>query len=399
MSHELDVITGTNEAAVISVRHTPWHRLGKVLAEHPSLDEALRLAGLAWEVKKVPHEALIEIACSACGGEGYVRGGPCWLCEGARTRTIRSKSKDAYSVVRMDRHEVIGTVGSYWAPLQNEEAFGVLRPLLDTGLANIETAGSLRRGKDVWMMVAFDQQEIVRRVHELDPEAAKLAEEIMGEILPFGLFTNNHSGEAKARIKETAIRVVCHNTYSAAMGSDEQGTSVEVSHSGDVAANYEAAANLMLQGVAKRWAAMVEAKRTLQATELTRDAFHTLVLEPAVPIRHLELRIQRRDVTSRTKGALEKAHTRRQGIADRWERGVGQTGDRSAWEAYQGFVEWADHDLDAIPGLKAGNSQAAEKRAVSLHTGVLGQLKGRIARRLLDYAVADEDKRAAILAR
>ena len=43
-----------NVETMFSVREKPWHGLGTVVAEAPGSKEALRLAGLDWEVSQHP---------------------------------------------------------------------------------------------------------------------------------------------------------------------------------------------------------------------------------------------------------------------------------------------------------------------------------------------------------
>ncbi len=366
MAHELDTNAATGEAAMLSVVETPWHRLGVILDSPPSLVEALGLAGLDWEVRKVAHYADLEDGLA--DGERLPRG------------TLDfAHSSDSYSVVRWDRHEVIGTVGNAWQPLQNVDAFAPVEPLLDAGLATIETAGVLRNGKQVWMLIRFDTQAILERIEAggADKAQVAMAMELFGEVLPYGLFTNDHSGGAKARIKETGVRVVCANTMGWALGKDEEGFSVEVGHTGDVTGNYMAAADMMLTGMANRYASLANYRDAMRNSRLTDRDFKRLVLEPVVPIRHLEAKIQRREDSPQTRGAFERAHRRRNRLGELWHTGHGHVGDSSVWEAFQGLVQWCDHE-DDVPG--AGN------RLTSLHDGTLGQIKQQAFRRLYSYA-------------
>lgn len=375
MAHELDYNEATGEAAMISRIETPWHRLGITYdpskAGEMDLDSALRLAGLDWRVRKMAHS--IEFEDEETG------------------ETIRKKSRDAFSIVRTDRMDVIGTVGDIYNPLQNEDAFGILRPMLDDGIAVIETAGSLRGGKQVWMLVRFDVGTIVEKALEAGGSET-LVGLLVDETLPYGLFTNDHSGGAKARIKETAIRVVCANTFGFAMGKDETGTSVEIVHGKNVTENYKAAAQLMLSGMAERYAKLAEARALMEATPLRDYAgwgerpFQRLVLDKVFPVAHLEAKIARRDDNPRTRSALEKANEKRSEIRALWDDGRGHSGSGSAWEAFQGAVEYLDHARSAL----RGESNRDERRVQSLHDGTLGKVKGRIARGLFAYAAANE---------
>jgi len=377
MAHELDFNEMTGEAAMISRIETAWHRLGIVFDPSKGemdLDSALRLAGLDWKVKKVNHFIWDEIA------------------------GIHKPSDDAFSIVRQDRQEVVGTVGSFYHPLQNEEAFGVLRPLLESGVARIETAGSLRGGKQVWMLVRFDVETILRKAIEAGGDESLLGL-LVDENLPYGLFTNDHSGGARARIKETAVRVVCANTYGMSMNADEQGTSVEITHGKNVAESYKAAAQLMLNGVGQRFAALAQARQAMKVTIL-RDylgwgerPFQRLVLDQVAPVAHLEAKILRRDDNPHTRTALEKANRVREEVRQLWTDGKGHEGDGSAWEAFQGAVEWIDHGQSSVKGKENRD----EKRAESLHGGHLNGLKSRIARKLFAYAAADDEGKEALV--
>lgn len=146
MSHELDQhADGT--AAMFSVRQTPWHREGTLLTQAPSLDDALRDGGLDFEVHVRPLFTRMEQYPDVPNIFGYRQAG------------------NACATVRTDRDDVLGIVSDRYQPLQNRDAFGVLEPLLDADLAAIETGGSLRGGRDVWMLVRFAiDSPIVREV-------------------------------------------------------------------------------------------------------------------------------------------------------------------------------------------------------------------------------------------
>lgn len=90
----------------------------------------------------------------------------------------------------------------------------MLEPLLDAGLASLETGGSLRDGRDVWMLVRFNiDSPIVREV-------------FADGLIPFGLVSNNHTGQRKVIVQETPVRVVCANTLELALSRRERALSV-----------------------------------------------------------------------------------------------------------------------------------------------------------------------------
>ncbi len=161
----------------MSVGEVPWHGLGKVLETPPqSVEEAIVMADLNWSVALCPLRATFE-------GE-----------------TIESSSR---SVIRTSDKTELGVVGPDYHVVQNIDAFRFFDPALEKGLATIETAGSLKNGRRVWMLakVSGAEAEIV----EGDP------------INGYFLLSNSHDGSMTVRAGFTAVRVVCNNTLTAAL--------------------------------------------------------------------------------------------------------------------------------------------------------------------------------------
>ena len=81
---------------------------------------------------------------------------------------------------------------------------------------------------------------------------------------------------------------------------------------------------------------------------------------------------------------LVKAAARRSRISDLWMSGDGHAGDRSVWEAYNGFVQWADHETgDAGPVHRGRTSRLA-----SINTGTLANVKTKVFTGLVNFAAA-----------
>jgi phage/plasmid-like protein (TIGR03299 family) len=174
MSHEIEVING--QASTFGVLKTPWHGLGKILDNPPTTEEAIKCAGLDWQVSLVPlHGAFNGVPLTGVNHWATVR------------------STDA---------SVLGVVGPTYVPLQNVDAFKFFQPVLDAGEATLETAGSLRKGRRVWILarVKCDPVEIVPG----DP------------VVSYLLLSNGHDGTMAIRAGSTLTRVVCSNTLSAA---------------------------------------------------------------------------------------------------------------------------------------------------------------------------------------
>ena len=154
------------------VRNKPWHGLGTMVPEAPTSADALRFAGLDWTVRQEP-------VYNAHGGviPGYK------------------------SNVRDTDGSVLGIVGDRYKVVQNIDAFNFTDDLIG-GDVRYETAGSLRDGKQIWLLAKMP----VRRVASDDVE-------------PYLCFTNSHDGSGGLKVCMTPIRVVCNNTLNLALGS------------------------------------------------------------------------------------------------------------------------------------------------------------------------------------
>jgi len=175
-----------NVETMFSVREKPWHGLGTVVMEAPTSADALRLAGLDWNVLQEPvYTEFGELI------EGY-----------------RANVRDA------DR-KVLGVVSDRYKVVQNVEAFSFTDELLGKGV-RYETAGSLQEGKKVWLLARLPREYI-----------------IAGErISPYLVFSNTHDGSGSVKVAVTPVRVVCNNTLNLALSTAKR--SFSMMHTGNV---------------------------------------------------------------------------------------------------------------------------------------------------------------------
>ena len=164
---------------MFSVRQTPWHGLGEVLADHPTIETAIEKAGLNWR-------ADVEPAFDAHGND---------------------ISAFANIVRRSSDKSILGVVGPKYRPLQNSESFEWFRPFLESGEVNLTTAGSLHSGRVVWVMAEINRGTSVITSGD--------------EIRKFVLLSNSHDGTQAVRVGFTPIRVVCANTLGMAHRDSE----------------------------------------------------------------------------------------------------------------------------------------------------------------------------------
>lgn len=171
--------------SMMYVREKPWHGLGTLVAEAPTSADALRLAGLDWEVK----QRNIQV----CGG---------------------AKIENYKANVRSTDGKVLGVVTDRYKIVQNSEAFEFTDSLIG-GEVRYETAGSLNGGKKIWLLAKFPEMELVGDKTE-----------------PYLCFSNTHDGSGAIRVCMTPIRVVCNNTLNLALAGAKRAWSVR--HTGDM---------------------------------------------------------------------------------------------------------------------------------------------------------------------
>lgn len=336
MAHELDT-RANGVAAMFSVRETPWHNEGTLLVDAPSLDEGMKLGGLDFDVALQPMRTTIALD----GGD-----------------SVDMEVPDQRAVVRTDRTDssaILGVVGPSYHVLQNRPAFGVLEPLLDAGVAELETGGTLRGGRDVWMMVKFNIT---------DPQVQDV---FKGEVVPFGLISNNHNGARKVTLQMTPIRVVCANTLGMALANGRD--AITVRHTTNVKTRHIDAAQQLFVDFTTRYRVIAEQYQTLKNVTITEQGFEQAVLDLLAALPEAPKGEQKNNIaTAAYERAKERAEAKRSRLIALRTEGIGHTGDGSAWEAYQAVTQSLDHDADLW-------KVTGESRVQSLFDGALGKSK------------------------
>ena len=166
-------------------REKPWHGLGVQVENTLTSADALVKSGLDWVVESRP----------VFDGNG--------------------KEIAGYKMnVRSTDESVLGIVTNRYSIVQNHEAFEFTDALIGEGIT-YETAGSLKGGKQIWLLGKLPEREIVGDKFE-----------------PYICFINTHDGTGAVRACMTPIRVVCNNTLNLALSSAERSWSTP--HRGDV---------------------------------------------------------------------------------------------------------------------------------------------------------------------
>lgn len=337
MAHELQFQDG--RASMFSVRETPWHREGVVLTEAPTYEDAIALAHLDYPVEKRPY--LIP----------------------ASNGTDTVASEVGFYTYRPDTGKELGAVGRVYEPVQNVDAFRVLKPLIDEGIGTLETGGVLREGADAWLMIRWNLARFSPIVREIFAD----------ELVPFGLMGMNHSGRRGNLLKDVQERVVCANTLGMAEG--EGGKAVVVPHTTDATIKLVEAAHEMWGGIIERYERLAKSYKALKETILTEEQFKAAILDVIAPDPRLSPKFNpEAKLAEVVLGRVERKRTELRRV---WEEGKGHTGDHSAWEGYNAAAEVIDHNNELFP-IRAGSWRTA-----SLMSGHLGALKSQVYQNVL----------------
>lgn len=313
MAHELDTIDGAADGkkALFAVGGSVWHdpENSVMINEAPTLAKALELAGQEFEVEKTP----LYVRRVGESGEEY----------------FTQLDTGHVATIRTDRNKVLGVVGGRYHVLQNHEAFAVLEPLLDAGLVTLETGGTLREGRDVWMLAKFNiQSPIVQEVYA-------------DEVVPYGLLANNHAGWRQVTVMNTPVRVVCANTLGIALAAGAKGAMVKIRHTKEVRSRLVVEAKKFWEAVVERHEGAARQYDALQKRFLTEEEFSSAVLDVLAKLPKLDDSPSKRDLTT-----YEKIEAKRVRLTYLWDNGMGHAGNRSAWEAYNAVTQSLDHDED-----------------------------------------------------
>lgn len=330
MAHEIDTTTGT---PAVFVTGTPaWHGLGRVIDHAATSRDAIKLAGLNWQVEQWPVLARNPQTFDTITGHDHLAN------------------------VRTDTQAVLGVVGRRYHVFQNSDAFDFMDALVGDKLAMYETAGALHGGRKVWMLARIPGDYRVG------------ADDV---VKPYVLLVNSHDGSTALRMIPTSVRVVCQNTLNLALrqaGSE----GLAIRHRPSLNERVREARE-KLGIVAARFDefdaelhAMIA--RTLTARQV-HDYFDGLLPKPDTD----RQRDTRRKMMQKFIENFESPTNTLRGMA------------HTPWAAYNAVSEWADHQR-SFRG--ASDQHRAESRLNSVWFGSSNQVKQRAYRNALDLAHA-----------
>lgn len=326
----LDTSNGRVNAAFAG--KAPWHGLGVVVNGAMTSAEALSLAGLNWQVKKE------QLSFTFNGA---------------------TKPADSWGIIRQDTGDYLGTVGSRYEPVQNEEGFKFLDSAIGQFGARYESAGAIYGGKSVWMLAHMPAQRFNVNGDQIEP---------------YVIFTNCHDGTGAAYCYPTTVRVECANTFRTATRERSKGLSIR--HTGKVLAKIESAKKVLGLAVTG-FEEFKAAAETLVAKKAEIKPYATSVLDAIFA--ETEAKLQERLDNSLeheiAEAAWERHQTKRREmlaeIMERYEAGRCHPAG-TAWAAFNAVTEYADHH----EGRQRGDAQTRlSRRFESTLAGERDELK------------------------
>lgn len=187
MPAEIDTTTG--QAAFAYAGQPGWHGLGEDVSDAQSIDEMKVKAHLNWRVIKTP--VLFETP---------------GLLDPTKKRILRDSFH--HVMYRDDTGSVLDVCGPDYTPFQNDEILEFFREYLAEGSMSLETAGSLKGGRIIWVLGKMNAGFT-----------------IMGKdyVEGYVLLMNPHQYGKGGVAKATFVRVVCWNTIQAALRDGIEG--------------------------------------------------------------------------------------------------------------------------------------------------------------------------------
>lgn len=227
------------------------------------------------------------------------------------------RADDVRMVRRSDDGSVLGAVGNTYRPLSHADFCGTFDALADAGVIDRAAirCGTFAGGRRVWAQA---------------PVADRRAD-IAGQPV-VGLLTllDTHDGTASLAALDSAINIVCRNTWQRA---HRTGRGMRLRHCSTVAQRWERIRQELLR-TSETWRESVEEWRTLTGQPMAFPAFRSAILDRIAPMP------EGPQATDRMRSNAQRTRDR---LAWAWEASPGaMPGTR--YGAWQAVTYWATHD-------------------------------------------------------
>lgn len=248
MAHNLNFNSRTGNYSFFSVKQKAWHGLGQIVEDYPTSEEAIRHAGLDYDVVKAP---------LFTKGSGIIE-----TSQGIEIGDTELDVPNYFANIRNDNNAVLGVVGKDYQIVQNREAFSFFDSIVGGGNGILyETAGVLGNGERIFITAKLPDYI---RVGNGDDVTEK-----------YIFLTTSHDGTGSITAAFTPIRIVCQNTLNASLRN--MSNVVRIRHTSGAKQRLEDAHKVMglanklsneMEGIFNQWAKVkvndAEVKKLIQ---------------------------------------------------------------------------------------------------------------------------------------
>lgn len=188
MSHEINIVNGIAEMGYVGQK--PWHGLGQELTPGSPIEVWAEEAGLDWRADE--HELFYFDANNQLA---YV--------------------DNKKALIRADTGQTLSVVSHEYNVVQPQEILEFYRSLIDAQGYTLETAGVLMGGRRVWALARTGQDFILPGDDRTES---------------YLLLATSYDGSMATSVSRTAVRVVCWNTMTLAIGEDGKRAEKRIPH-------------------------------------------------------------------------------------------------------------------------------------------------------------------------
>jgi phage/plasmid-like protein (TIGR03299 family) len=261
VAHEI-----TDTDTVISVRDAGWHGLAKVLDDYVTPEEARR-AAFDWEPITTPlYRGVPVIGDDGSVSQGYE------LIEGT-VGVERSDNGVFFGAVSKELGDTLEHTNNKTLTEVAEAVEGIA-----AGDVRVETAGSLKGGRKVWMLLRLNEPIAIKG----DPH---------GDTIPYFALQTSHDGTGSFRGQALFTRVICDNTAQMAdLEAAKRGTEFTFRHTSGIKDRIEEAkaAVAMWRKSVEDWNTLMgnlmDLKITVKQQELFVDQWQPLMLPEGLAV-------------------------------------------------------------------------------------------------------------------
>ncbi|RNL54608.1 DUF932 domain-containing protein [Pedobacter jejuensis] len=200
MAHNINYNQQTEKHSFFSVKQKAWHGLGQIIEDYPTSAEAIKYAGLDYQVEKRP---LFTYDTENFNGNSEVD-----------LIIPEIEVPDFYATMRTDTEQVLGVVGKDYNIVQNIDAFSFFDSIVGAKDGVLyETAGALGKGERIFITAKL-------------PDYIRIGRDDCIEKYLF--LTTSHDGYGSITAAFTPVRIVCANTLNAALRNHSN--SIKIRH-------------------------------------------------------------------------------------------------------------------------------------------------------------------------